>query len=103
MAAELASKIDSGELAPGARLSSVRALSKEYGVSGMTAQKALGQLADDGYAEAVSGLGYFVKEPPQSEGKTLDEAVAAIAEQLDGLQESIADLRARVDSLEGGR
>lgn len=100
MAAEIVTKIDSGDLAPGTRLLSVRALAKEHNVSTMTAQKALNQLAQDGYAEAISGLGYFVKEPPAEGRMTSDQAVEAIAHQLDELQGTVAELRARVDALE---
>ncbi|WP_433871882.1 GntR family transcriptional regulator [Saccharopolyspora sp. CA-218241] len=99
MAAEIAGQIDSGELAPGTRLPSVRALAKQHEVSAMTAQKALNQLAQDGYAEAVSGLGYYVTERP-AEGEAPADP-ATLGRQLAELQSTVAELRARVEALEG--
>ncbi|WP_249124377.1 GntR family transcriptional regulator [Saccharopolyspora erythraea] len=100
LAAEIATKIDSGELAPGTRLPSVRALAKQHEVSAMTAQKALNQLALDGYAEAVSGLGYYAKEPPFEGEAPAELAVESIARQLADLQGTVAELQARIEALE---
>lgn len=66
----------------------------------MTAQKALNQLAQDGYAEAVSGLGYFVSEPPAGDELTIEQAVGALTQQLGELQGTVAELNARVEALE---
>lgn len=55
----LHSQIESGELT--ARLPSVRTLTQQYGVSHVTAERALRQLADDGLVIAVVGKGYYVK------------------------------------------
>lgn len=100
MAAGIATQIDSGDLAPGTRLPSVRALAKQHEVSAMTAQKALNQLVQDGYAEAVSGLGYFVKEPLAGEEAPADTTTAAVTRQLAELQDTVAELQARVEALE---
>nr|WP_307850042.1 winged helix-turn-helix domain-containing protein [Saccharopolyspora sp. HNM0986] len=100
MASEIARQIDGGDLSPGTRLPSVRALAKQHEVSAMTAQKALNQLAQDGYAEAVSGLGYFAQEPPAKEEARTDPSTAAINRQLAELQDTVSELRARVEALE---
>jgi DNA-binding GntR family transcriptional regulator len=99
VAAEIAAKIDSGELKSGEKLPSVRTLAKERGVSPMTAQRALTQLADEGYAEVVAGLGYFIKEPP-APVKEEASPVAAIHRQLDELQATVADIAERLGRLE---
>ncbi|WP_246271587.1 GntR family transcriptional regulator [Amycolatopsis acididurans] len=100
LAASIAKKIDSGELKPGEKLPSVRGLAKEQGVSPMTAQKALTQLADDGYAEVVAGLGYFITQPqPQSQDEL--DPIQAVHRQIDALQAAIADIAQRVERLEG--
>jgi GntR family transcriptional regulator len=99
VAASIAAKIDSGELRPGEKLPSVRALAKDRGVSPMTAQKALTQLAEDGYAEVVAGLGYFVRQPQDSNDPPSDP-LEAIHRQLDALNLTVADLADRLERLE---
>ena len=53
-------KIESGELAPGARLPSIKGLAQEYGVAPSTAQKVLTALRDEGLVE-TGVMGTFVK------------------------------------------
>lgn len=101
VAGRIAGKIDAGDLRPGDKLPSVRALAKDNEVSAMTAQKALGQLVVDGYAEAVSGLGYFVTEP-QRRNTEQAATVESINRQLDDLQATVATLADRVQRLEDG-
>ncbi|MEU0470234.1 winged helix-turn-helix domain-containing protein [Amycolatopsis sp. NPDC006131] len=96
VAASIAAKIDAGELKPGEKLPSVRALARDRGVSPMTAQKALTQLAEDGYAEVTAGLGYFVTQP----GELHDDPLAAIHRQIDALNATVADLAQRLERLE---
>lgn len=96
VAASIAAKIDAGELKPGEKLPSVRALARDRGVSPMTAQKALTQLAEDGYAEVTAGLGYFVIQP----GESHDDPLAAIHRQIDALNATVADLAQRLERLE---
>lgn len=98
VARSIARQIDSGTLKPGSKLPSVRTLAKDQGVSSMTAQKALTQLAEDGYAEAVAGLGYFVKEPPTETHERSDSD--AIHEQLDELYAAVAEISGRLARLE---
>lgn len=61
LAAILRTQIESGELAPGARLPSIIRLSETYGVARVTAHKALRVLVDEGLAVVSPGRGMFVK------------------------------------------
>ena len=54
--------IVSGVIAPGARLPSKRALAARYGVSVITAETALSQLADEGYIRTRERSGCFARE-----------------------------------------
>src|ERR1700743_3094595 len=54
--------INSGALAPNARLPSSRTLAKDFGVARNTIDWALGQLAADGYIVRRRGAGSFVAE-----------------------------------------
>jgi DNA-binding transcriptional regulator YhcF (GntR family) len=56
-------RIASGELAPGARLPSIRSISQEYEVATTTAQKVLEALRDEGLV-VTSPMGTFVAERP---------------------------------------
>ena len=60
IAAILRERIQSGELAPGAAVPSVRTIQQEYGVAQTTARKAIRVLVDEGLAEIVPGWGTFV-------------------------------------------
>ncbi|MFT4608785.1 MAG: GntR family histidine utilization transcriptional repressor [Arenicella sp.] len=55
-------KIISGELKVSERVPSDSALAKIYGVSRITANKAMCELADEGYVERMTGVGTFVAE-----------------------------------------
>ena len=58
------SQIRSGAWAPGARVPSENELVESFGISRMTANRALRELFAEGYVERVPGVGTFVKEPP---------------------------------------
>jgi len=60
IAAILRGRIQSGELAPGAAVPSVRTIQQEYGVAQTTARKAIRVLVGEGLAEIVTGWGTFV-------------------------------------------
>ncbi|GAA2349699.1 GntR family transcriptional regulator [Saccharopolyspora halophila] len=101
LALSIMEKIDNGDLPPGSKLPSVRSLAKDHDVSSMTAQKALLQLAQDGYAEAVSGLGYYALEPPtDSAADETGESLAEVTQQLRQLQSEVRALAARLEHLE---
>lgn len=61
VAAILRARIESGELTT--RVPSLRTITQEYGVSHITAEKAIQLLEDDGVVEVVVGRGTFVKRP----------------------------------------
>jgi GntR family transcriptional regulator len=58
----LRARIDSGELAPGARVPPVRALAREYGVAGETVSKAVARLREEGLVVTIRSWGTFVRE-----------------------------------------
>src|SRR3954447_1731848 len=66
IAAELRRRIAAGELAPGARMPSTRALVQRYGVAMATATKVLTSLRHEGRTRSVPGVGAVVAgEPPR--------------------------------------
>jgi DNA-binding transcriptional regulator YhcF (GntR family) len=60
IAAAIRERIRSGELRPGDRVPSTRAIVQEWGVAMVTAAKALGVLQHDGLVEARPGMGTVV-------------------------------------------
>ncbi|MBM3519989.1 MAG: histidine utilization repressor [Alphaproteobacteria bacterium] len=57
-------QIHSGAWAPGARVPSENELVESFGISRMTANRALRELTTEGFVARVPGVGTFVKEPP---------------------------------------
>src|SRR3954469_16003347 len=64
IAAELRRRISSGELAPGARVPSTRAIVQRYGVAMATATKVLTTLRHEGLIRSVPGVGSVVAGGP---------------------------------------
>ena len=60
LAAILRQQIESGELAPGRPVPSVRTLTERYGINRATAAKAIRLLADEHLVHVVRGRGWFV-------------------------------------------
>jgi len=58
------SGIDSGDLAPGEKLPSTRALAEQAGVNHLTAVRAYRRLAEEGYVTSGVGRGTFVRSVP---------------------------------------
>ncbi|WP_439377469.1 GntR family transcriptional regulator [Amycolatopsis lexingtonensis] len=58
---DLTTKIESGDLGPGAKLPSRAEMTADYGVAGMTVQHALSVLKERGLIVARQGQGTFVK------------------------------------------
>lgn len=58
----LRQRIESGELCPGDRVPSENQLVGEFGVSRMTARRALLELAEEGLLQRTQGLGTFVAD-----------------------------------------
>jgi AcrR family transcriptional regulator len=100
IAAELRAQIESGELAPGARVPSAREITRRWGVAVATASRALAALRDDGLVRPLPGVGTVVvprsaprtarprrrAEPVLSFDRIIAAAVViADAEGLDGL------------------
>src|SRR5215218_3174613 len=56
-----AQAIDSGELEPGEKLPTTRALAAEAGVNHLTAARVYRRLAEQGYVTATVGRGTFVR------------------------------------------
>jgi DNA-binding GntR family transcriptional regulator len=67
IAASLRTKIESGELAPGALLPSEAELTTLYGVSRGTTRQAFLELQAAGLIDAVQGKGRFVKASPSED------------------------------------
>ena len=63
IAAELRSRIRSGALAPGDRVPSTRAITREWGVAMATATKALAVLRQEGLVRPEPGVGTVVTSP----------------------------------------
>src|SRR4051794_18948203 len=63
IAAELRSRIASGELPPGARMPSTRALVQRHGIAMATATKILTALRHEGLIQSVPGVGTVVAGP----------------------------------------
>jgi GntR family transcriptional regulator len=64
----LKEKIEGGSLDPHERLPSERELEKDYGISRMTARRALRELESEGYVYREQGKGSFVAEPKLRQG-----------------------------------
>ena len=62
VADDIAARIASGELAPGARLRSERDLAEHYGVSYGTIRRAMTVLREQGLIVTIHGRGTFVAE-----------------------------------------
>jgi DNA-binding GntR family transcriptional regulator len=99
IADDLRAQIAEGELAPGSRLLSGRALARQYGVALMTVQTALRRLRDEGRLYST-GRGYFVcdpDQPPPGDGSD------GVVRRLDALEADVRDLRTRIETLESDR
>jgi len=68
----LASRIDTGELRPNAKLPSERALSGVFGITRMTARQALLQLEAEGLIHRLDRRGWFVSPPRLQYDPTLN-------------------------------
>ena len=64
VADDIAGRIASGELAPGARLRSERELAEHYGVAYGTIRRAMEVLRERGLIASVHGRGTFVADKP---------------------------------------
>jgi GntR family transcriptional regulator len=91
----VADAIATGELRPGNRLPSERAICSQLGVSRATVRRALRQLVDDGLVEASVGRGSFVSATPLAEPPNALMSFSELAA-LRGLTPSAKLLRTEV-------
>lgn len=98
-------RIASGELRPGDRLPSVRALAMQLTINPNTVAKAYAELTSKGLVDARQGLGLFVSEPRQllsneERRKRLQQAVQRCVNEVVHLHYSDAQiLKALADEL----
>jgi DNA-binding transcriptional regulator YhcF (GntR family) len=98
----LRQEIANGSIPPGAHVGSVRDLATRFKISGMTVQRALAILREDGLI-TTTARGSYARDPEQatepreaSAGVDLPE----VLRQLEHLTSQVSDLRDRVERLE---
>jgi DNA-binding transcriptional MocR family regulator len=69
IADEIRRRIDSGELSPGDRVPSTRAITREWGVAVATATKALAVLRQEGLVQPTTGVGTMVRRTGPGPGR----------------------------------
>ncbi|WP_330269651.1 winged helix-turn-helix domain-containing protein [Streptomyces griseorubiginosus] len=92
-----------GDIKPGAHVGSVRDLATRFKISGMTVQRALAILREDGLILTTS-RGSYARDPEQApEASGADAAVdlPQVLRQLEHLTSQVSDLRSRLEALEG--
>jgi len=104
IAADLRSRIASGELRPGDRLPSEQQLRDRYDVSRNTVRLALHTLIHDNLVSAARGSGYYVCEQPTSDRAHPDRAedgrdIAQVLDRLGSILEEVHALRDRVEEI----
>jgi len=87
-------RIRTGEWTPGTRVPSENEIVESFGISRMTANRALNELTQEGWLQRVAGVGTFVREPPQR-GSLIE--VRDIAEEI---RERGHDHAARIETCE---
>jgi DNA-binding GntR family transcriptional regulator len=95
IADELARRIESGELPPGARLPSKAELMDTCGVALGTVNRAIDDLRRRGLVETVQGVGMFACAPPPPQ-EDLAATVTRLSERIEALED-------RVGKIEDGR
>lgn len=92
--------IESGELARGSRLPTVRALSSEQDIAGGTIRQAYDLLAQSGHLTMTRGKGTFVRESrpaPPSRARRATDAIGALIGELSALGFSPREMRMYFD------
>ena len=98
--------IASGELSPGKRLPSTRALAKRFGLNVNTVSAAYRQLESLGWAQSIHGSGVYVRErqsESEPQANVLDRFVSALVRSARSGGFSAKALRGRVDYWLGTR
>ncbi|MEV8438998.1 winged helix-turn-helix domain-containing protein [Actinosynnema sp. NPDC051121] len=104
VAAAVASKVESGEYAPGAQLPSLTALAESYGVAIGTVRSALNLLRDKGIVVTRAGSGSFVRrdvQPDSVSNLLVDNEIGGVAQMLELLHEINGRLKSIEDQLKG--
>ncbi|MER6179471.1 GntR family transcriptional regulator [Streptomyces sp. NPDC001652] len=101
----LRQEIARGDIKPGAHVGSVRDLATRFKISGMTVQRALAILREDGLILTTT-RGSYARDPQQAtEATEASEANAGVdlpevLRQLEHLTSQVSELRGRLEALE---
>ncbi|MCX4699070.1 winged helix-turn-helix domain-containing protein [Streptomyces sp. NBC_01373] len=90
-----------GDIKPGAHVGSVRDLAARFKISGMTVQRALTILREDGLILTTS-RGSYARDPAQATEAGTDAGVdlPEVLRQLEHLTSQVSELRGRLEALE---
>ncbi|MFF1679051.1 GntR family transcriptional regulator [Streptomyces sp. NPDC058256] len=91
-----------GDIKQGAHVGSVRDLATRFKISGMTVQRALAILREDGLILTTS-RGSYARDPQATEASESDAGVdlPEVLRQLEHLTSQVSELRGRLEALEG--
>ncbi|WP_415937979.1 GntR family transcriptional regulator [Streptomyces sp. 039-1] len=98
----LRQEIVGGDIEPGAHVGSVRDLAARFKISGMTVQRALAILREDGLILTTS-RGSYARDPQQATEDSGTDAGVDLPEvlrQLEHLTSQVSELRGRLEVLE---
>jgi DNA-binding transcriptional regulator YhcF (GntR family) len=88
-----------GDIKPGAHVGSVRDLATRFKISGMTVQRALTILREDGLILTTS-RGSYARDPQQATEADAGVDLPEVLRQLEHLTSQVSELRGRLEALE---
>jgi GntR family transcriptional regulator len=88
-----------GDIKPGAHVGSVRDLATRFKISGMTVQRALTILREDGLILTTS-RGSYARDPQQATEADAGVDLPEVLRQLQHLTSQVSELRNRLEALE---
>ncbi|MFD7610930.1 GntR family transcriptional regulator [Streptomyces sp. NPDC059828] len=88
-----------GDIKPGAHVGSVRDLTTRFKISGMTVQRALSILREDGLILTTS-RGSYARDPEQASEADANVDLPEVLRQLEHLTSQVSELRGRLEALE---
>ncbi|MCX5350882.1 GntR family transcriptional regulator [Streptomyces mirabilis] len=88
-----------GDIKPGAHVGSVRDLATRFKISGMTVQRALTILREDGLILTTS-RGSYARDPQQATEADAGVDLSEVLRQLEHLTSQVSELRGRLEALE---
>ncbi|MFJ7335333.1 GntR family transcriptional regulator [Streptomyces sp. NPDC101116] len=88
-----------GDIKPGAHVGSVRDLATRFKISGMTVQRALTILREDGLILTTS-RGSYARDPEQATEADASVDLPEVLRQLEHLTSQVSELRGRLEALE---